>query len=237
MDLGVSGITALVVLGAPHSGTTLMATAIGAHRAVAMLYEEYTGAMFNVIGGKIPAVKLCTPLQVDLDRRWRGYYDAVLWNGWMRKRIGYRLPRSRLSLRDMSRRAKLKIVCMLRDPVNNIASLRRREGRSDVLTHDMLRRTYRLYRQLLDEPLIDTRMVSFEQFVLAPEEKLRGLCQWAGLDYDPQMLTAPRLNPLYPEGGFRRDKAASSRDADSRHDGLELRELWSDHRALLARAL
>jgi len=76
---------ALVVLGAQRSGTTLVATALAAHPAIALLMEERRGGLFRIAGGKMPAVKLCTPSQVDLDRRWRAIYQ-------LGRRIGQKWP-------------------------------------------------------------------------------------------------------------------------------------------------
>jgi hypothetical protein len=227
----------LVILGAPRSGTTLVASAIAAHPDVALLFEEFHGGMFRIMGGKLPAVKLCTPNEVDLDRRWHGAYAPIDRNGWLRKRIGYRLPRSRLSLRDMAARLELKAICLLRDPANNLAALKKRENRSDAVARDILRRTYDLYRRLPGERGIDSRIVSFDRLLRAPEAQIRLLCDWLGLRYDTVMLDAPRLNPLYPEAEFRVDKAASAEPADERLRDSVPATLRADYDSLLARAL
>jgi hypothetical protein len=229
---GRDGARALVVLGSPRSGTTLLATAIGAHPAVALLSEDLDGGMFRVVGGKLPAVKLCTPNQVDLDRRWRTSYELIEWNGWLRKNIGYRMPRSRLSLRDMAARTELKVLCVLRDPAHNLAALKRRENKRDAVCRDIVRRTYRLYRRLPGEPRIDARIVSFDRLVQAPEAQLRRMCEWLGLAFDAGMLNAPQLNPLYPEAGFRADRAADAGARDGAPAGL-----WDEYQALLALAI
>jgi len=224
----------LVVLGAPRSGTTLVATAFAAHPRIGLLMEERRGAMFRLAGGKIPAVKLITPNQVELDRRWHGIYHLVTKLGW--RNIDYRLPRSRLSLRDMAARAELNALCLIRDPDASLAALRRREKWNERVYRDILRRTYRLYERLAMEPRIAARIVSFDRFVRDPEGQIRLLCAWLGLPFDPVMLEAPRLNPLYPEATFRLDKTAA---APARPDATdtELAELRVRYAALLARAL
>lgn len=222
---------ALIVLGAPRSGTTLAATALGAHPRIALLSEDMHGGLFRIVGGKLPALKLCVPNQIDLDRRWRPAYALVDRNGWLRKNLGYHLPHSRLSLRDMAEKAELKVLCLLRDPGRNIDALKRRENKNDRVCRDIVQRTYALFRRLGDEPAIDARIVSFDRFVQNPEPQLRAICDWLGLGFDPLMLEAPKLNPFYPESGFLPEKAASA-EASSREPALD-----SEYRALLARAL
>lgn len=229
----------LVVLGAPRSGTTLVATALAAHPAVAMLMEDFDGAVFRLIGGKLPAVKLCTPNQIDLDHRRPWPQVLVGWNGWLRKRVGRRPPQSRLSLRDMAAKAELKVVCVLREPAANVAAMRRRErNRSGESAREVVNRTFALYEQLPSEPRMEARFLSFDRLVRDPESQLRRLCDWLGLPFDPAMLDAPRLNPLYPEATFRAERAAAAPDGSAQAaDETGIAALRARHDALLARAL
>lgn len=228
---------ALIVLGAQRSGTTLVATAIGAHSGIAMLNEERHGAMFKVVGGKLPAVKLCTPSQVQMDRRWNPIFHLIFKIDWILHRIAYRTPRSRISLRDMTDRAELLAVCLIRDPSASLDALRRREKWPEKAFRDTLRRTYRLFEQLPREPRIQFCIMSYDRFIRDPETQLRRLCQWLGLSFDPAMLEAPRLNPYYPETTFRVEKASDRPEFGHREDDAELAELRRHYEALLAQAL
>ena len=228
-----------MVLGAQRSGTTLVATALAAHPAIALLMEERRGGLFRIAGGKMPAVKLCTPSQVDLDRRWRAIYQLGRRIGWVARNFDYRMPRSRLSLRDMAARAELKAVCLIREPSASLAALRRRENRSDRIGRDILRRTYDIFERLTDEPRIEPQILSFDRFVRDPKTQLGRLCDWLDLPFDSAMLDAPRLNPFYPAETFRVEKAAPpprpgprSGQADPELAGLRAR-----YEALLACAL
>jgi hypothetical protein len=232
------GETALVVLGAPRSGTTLLATALAAHPGISLLSEDCEGGVFRLIGGKLPAVKLCTPVHVDLDRRWSPLYEPLRRSRWLRRNFNYRLPRSRLSLRDMAAEARLKVVCLLRDPARSLDALARHGYDNDRVRKDILRRTYRIYERVPAECRMDSAILSFDRFVRAPEAQLTLLCDWLGLAFDAAMLDAPRLNPLYPETQFRTDKAAAPGEADQRHGaGAAFAELWARYDMLLKRAL
>jgi hypothetical protein len=215
-----------VVLGAPRSGTTLIATALGAHPGIAMLTEDCDGGLFYFVGGKLPGVKLCIPNHVDLDRRWHWFYEPLRRVRWLRRNLNYRLPRSKLSLRDMAARVEIKAVCVLRDPGANMAAISRRAAKNDPMCRDILRRTYTVYEGLAGEPAIEPRFLSYERFVGDPEGQLRGLCQWLGLPFDAAMLDAPRLNPSYPEATFRADRAvpvAAANGGDAEFNALQRR--------------
>lgn len=230
----------IVVLGTPRSGTTLIANIIGMHPSIAMMFEDLHGGAFRVIGGKIPAVKLCTPNQVDLDRRWSPMNRVIGLSGWLRKNVGYRMPTSRVSLRDMMGAADLRIVCLIRDPLRALDAMRRRERLSERVCRDVLARTYRLFAELGREPLVRCQVVSFDRLLQTPEPQVRKLCDWLGLAFEPAMLDAPRHNHLYPEAGFRTDRAAETTPDEPRTPAgseAQLGGLMAEYEALLARAL
>jgi hypothetical protein len=228
----------IVVLGAPRSGTTLLANVVGAHPRVAMMFEELHGGAFRVVGGKIPAVKLCTPNQVDLDRRWGPMNRVIGLSGWLRKNVGYRMPTSRLSLRDMMGAADLRILCLIRDPARALDAIRRRERLSEAVSHDILTRTYHLFNALHAEPRARCQVVSLDRLLRAPEPQIRKLCAWLGLEFDAAMLDAPQYNHLYPEAGFRSDRAAGAPDGGAADPASrrKLALLQPSYDALLARA-
>lgn len=231
--VGSEGRPAIVVLGSPRSGTTLMANIVGAHPNIAMMFEELHGGAFRVVGGKIPAVKLCTPNQVDLDRRWSWLNRVVGLSGSLRKNFGYRLPDSRLSLRDMMNVADLRVICLIRDPARALDAIRRRERLREPVCRDILARTYALFAALLQEPRLRCQVVSLDRLLQAPEQQIRRLCNWLGVRYDPAMLEAPKHNHLYPEAGFREDRAAGAPP----QSGAAMTPLVSAYLGLLEQAL
>jgi hypothetical protein len=226
------------VIGAPRSGTTLISTALAAHPSVALLMEDCDGAVFRIAGGKVPAVKLCTPRQIDIDHVRSKSYALVAWNGWLRKHVGRRPPHSRLSLRDMAARAELEVVGILREPAANMRSMQRHErDYSDGGAREVLRRTYDILEGVSSEPRMQLQLVSFDRFVRDPVTQLHALITWLGLRFDDAMLQAPRLNHRYPEATFRADRAAFDAELGEGRDDGALAALRSRYRALLAQAL
>ncbi|MGB0749422.1 MAG: hypothetical protein ACPGO3_11815 [Magnetospiraceae bacterium] len=202
----------LLLLGAPRTGTTLLATALGAHRDIAMLDEDFHGAPARLVGGKLPGVKLCVPNQVHLTQRWRGLYKLARFNGFLRKRIGYRLPRSRLSIADYDQAFDLRIVCILREPARALEAISRRERLPQARAADMLHRCLETLGTLAADPGRNLRVISFDRFVKEPEAQCRALVDWLGLPFDPQMLEAPSRNTRYPRGGFDAGRAEGAPD-------------------------
>jgi hypothetical protein len=225
----------LLVLGAPRSGTTLIASALGAHPGIAMLLEEWNGSLFRMSWGKLPAVKLVMPEQIQLAHRGHRLYNLAMRSSWVRRRIGHRLPRSRLSLRDMATRGELAVVCVLRDPGANVEALEQRHARPPAIAREIVAKTYDVF-EALPEPGLTPRFVSFDRFVTGPEDQLRALCDWLRLPFHPGMLAAPMLNAYYPDTRFRSELAVSETAAPDPGEDRALARLRTRHRALLARA-
>jgi len=61
--------THLLIIGAPRSGTTLLAAMIGAHSKVAMLIEDRFFSIKKLTGKEVLANKLCIPHQLEIDRK------------------------------------------------------------------------------------------------------------------------------------------------------------------------
>jgi hypothetical protein len=118
-----------------------------------------------------------------------------------------------------------KVVCLVRDPRAVVASYkdwhgaaeRRGVAESEELTADR-RRTRRSFNVVLmsllwrgvvqashaallrhgDERV---RIQRFERLAERPEEEVRELCAWLGLDYEPAMLEIPVVNSSYATSG------------------------------------
>jgi len=61
--------TNLLVVGAPRSGTTLLAAMIGRHSEVAMLSEHLGFAVKDVISKPIAGNKLCIPNHIEIHEK------------------------------------------------------------------------------------------------------------------------------------------------------------------------
>ena len=226
----------LMVLGVSRGGTTLSAAALGAHSRIAMLDEDMTGAMARVTGGKIGAVKLCVPNQVELDRRWHAVYRIGTWNGALRKsRIMNRVPRSPLSIRDHGRFGRLRHVCVLREPGAVIASIMNRENRSLAVASYRWRRAMEIFECLDRENAPAPVLLSFERLIRSPEESLRTLSARLGLEFETSMLEAPARNERYRAAEFDPARAETVSDPSLLSDLSE--KDWARYRLLDEKAI
>lgn len=204
--------TTLLVMGTSRGGTTLLTASLGAHPDVAMLDEEFTGAVFRVTGGKIRGNKLCVPNHLEWRKHWHWSLRLAGLNGFLRKRKLYNLiPRSELSLQHYVTRAPLQPVCVLRDPSAVVHSIKTREHRRTGIAVYRWCRYMEIVEQLqetaqhhpnLKRPVI----VSFEGLVAEPEAVLKALCGQLALPFSPLMLEGPQRNVRYPRQGFEPDK-------------------------------
>ncbi|HEX2228509.1 MAG TPA: sulfotransferase, partial [Candidatus Binatia bacterium] len=59
----------LLILGAPRSGTTLLATMISRHTEIGILNEDRGWAMRRLLGKTVVGNKRCVPNQIELKKR------------------------------------------------------------------------------------------------------------------------------------------------------------------------
>lgn len=202
----------LLVMGTARGGTTLLTASLGAHPEIAMLDEEFTGAVFRVTGGKIRGNKLCVPNHLEWKKHWHWSLRLAGLNGFLRKRKLYNLiPRSELSLVHYMQRAPLQPVCVLRDPNAVIHSIKTREHRTTGIAVYRWCRYMEIVEQLIEEAhsnpnLAQPVLVSFEGLVTQPEAVLQTLCNSLDIPFSPQMLEGPQRNVRYPRQGFEADK-------------------------------
>ena len=205
--------TTMLVMGTGRGGTTIITAALGAHPDIAMLDEEYTGAVFHVTGGKIRGNKLCVPHQLEWTKHWRWWHRLYGLTGYQRKRKWYNLhPRSELSISDYIERAPLQPICILREPNAVINSVQKRARRSADIAIFRWCRYMEIVEQLIEEAhsnpnLAQPVLVSFEGLVAQPEAVLQTLCNSLDIPFSPQMLEGPQRNVRYPRQGFEADKS------------------------------
>ena len=223
----------LLIVGCPRSGTTLLASMIGCHTRVGMLNEDVSGKWMNKILGKpIAANKLCIPNQVQMKRG--GVFSRRLF-----KKLGFikEAPRSIFSLEEYLEVPTLKIVAIIRDGNDAIASMMNRGG-STLRTgsHRWVRATdtiYELRTRYPDRVLV----IAFERLLLEPQASLNEVCYFLDIAYEKEMLSGCLYNPRYPETKLNGNKAHR---CFAEHDHFQLAErfpsTYRKYQALLSAA-
>lgn len=193
----------VLVIGAPRSGTTLLATMIGSHSQVGMINEDVTArGLRKVLGRAITGNKLCVPNQIQLEQRSR------FGRRWLKK-IGIvrEAPRSLYSITDYLSLPNLKVIAIVRHGNDSISSMMVR-GKSK------LKKAVRRWAEAIEtigelkrrDPA-RLSVVAFEDLVLSPENTLGEICRFLEISFEPQMLQAYLHNRFYPESRLNTEKA------------------------------
>ena len=198
----------LLLIGAPRSGTTLLATMIGRHTEVGMVNEDVTGqGIRKVLGKQLTGNKLCVPNQIRLARRHFFAAKAL-------KSLGLvtEAPKSKYSIHDYLDLPNLKLVAIIRDAGSSISSMMVRGSKKfrkaarrwaeAIETIDEIKRQYQ------DRVLV----VNFEDLLLQPEVILRQVCVFLNLGFQEPMLRAYEDNPYYPGVRLDAEKARPQRE-------------------------
>jgi hypothetical protein len=117
----------LLIVGAPRSGTTLLASMIGMHSDVAMLIEDRWFSIKKLTGKKVLANKLCIPIQLDFTKR-ATYFTRLM------KKLGWyqNYPASKYNMEDYLQLEGLKIIALIRDKDDVVNSIMKR-GRKEKM--------------------------------------------------------------------------------------------------------
>ncbi|MCD6234759.1 MAG: sulfotransferase [Candidatus Marinimicrobia bacterium] len=113
--------THVLILGAPRSGTSILASLIGAHPDIALCSEDFSNTWTTAIGKPVVGNKLCVPNQIQLTAK-KNLITELL------KRLGVwkRFPLSYYSVKDYLKIPNLKIIFIIRDRKKNAESMARR---------------------------------------------------------------------------------------------------------------
>lgn len=227
--------THLLILGASRGGTTLLATALGAHPQIGCLDEDLNGAFNLIVGGKIRALKLCIPNHVELTRRWNSAFTPGLWFGATRKSLFMnKRPNSPLSIRELIAFGDTQCVLILRDPRAVIGSIGRREHRNRRVAAYRWTRSVEVADALARAAPRPAMVIDFDRLVCDPATVLQAVCTRLDVPYTQALLDAPSLNSRYPETGFDKGRTGAAGHTDLDIDDLVSQTTMATYRRLCA---
>src|SRR6185369_4750458 len=108
----------LLIVGAPRSGTTLLASMIGMHSDVAMLIEDRFFAIKRLTGKKVLANKLCIPHQMEMSKRSTFVKKRIQKFGFLKN-----YPTSKYNIEDYLKLEDIKIIGIIRDANDVVSSI------------------------------------------------------------------------------------------------------------------
>lgn len=192
--------TNLLVVGAPRSGTTLLAAMIGRHSEVAMLSEHFGSAVKDVISKPIVGNKLCIPNQIEINAkrsRWVNLLPPRLFHLLHRYEYFQYRPEGQVSIIDYIQWGPLKIVGIVRDGNAVISSITERGGQSLDVAIYRWRRSIDILTELSDQLGDDFFLISFDQLVTQSENTMKAIAAFLSISFESEMLEGYAYTPNY----------------------------------------
>lgn len=199
----------VLILGAPRSGTTLLASMIAMHSDVAMLIEDRFFSVKRIIGKNVIANKLCIPTQIELTKR-AGYVTRSL------KKLGFFInyTSSKFNIEDYLKLKNIKVITIIRDGNDVISSIMKRGKKESRIARERWERAGQIIYELNTKYPEKTVTISYEDLVTDPESLINKIADFIGIDFQPQMLEGYKHNILYPgESGINKEKAIKPKNA------------------------
>lgn len=196
----------LLILGAPRTGTTLLATMISRHTDIGILNEDDGWSMRRLLGKLVVGNKRCIPNQIEMEQR--GKLRLRLW-----KKIGLmkEYQSSLFSIEDYLTLPRIQIIGIIRNGDDAISSGMNRGRKSFRGAAYRWCRAIEIMHELTTRFPERVLIVSFEDLVMRPRENMQRVAEFLGVEYQDRMLEGPVFNPWYPEEGMNEEKVNRSR--------------------------
>lgn len=199
----------LLILGVQRSGTTLLASMLGRHPEISMLFESTSKDVLKLIGKEYQGNKLCTWRQIRFSTK------ATKWGHFVNRLVNFHFigskyqvlrpyPTSQLSIKDYLEKGAI-LIHIRRDKESIVKSLVKRTP----LTEKQAVREFERASLILDEINDQSIEVDFVDLVNKPKEIMLMLCDKLGIEFDERMMEGPKYNIIYPNSGFLKEKAES----------------------------
>jgi len=188
----------LLILGAPRSGTTLLAAMIGCHDDIGLLVEAKRMAFTEIVGKAVVGNKLCVPNQIEFEANWDRRVSRF----------------SKAALEKYLALPNFKLVLIVRHVEAVASSIKKRAGKPNETALMYWRRGIEIMHKLKQRLPQDAVVISFESMLANPERHMRRVTDLLALPYQEKMLEGYKHNPYYREfSGFDLSRAAAPESA------------------------
>jgi Sulfotransferase family len=219
----------LLILGAPRSGTTLLATMISRHTEIAVMNEDKGWGMRQILGKTFVGNKRCVPNQIELKKRSWLHFRFLKTIG-----LAKEYQSSEFSIEDYLTLPNIKVIAIIRAGDDVVSSVMgRSEKNFRVASYRWCRSIEIIYELANSHPDI-VLVISFENLVLHPRENMERVAAFLNVEYQDRMLEGPQYNPWYPEAGMNQEKAdRSKREKIDFKLSDRFPEVWRKYQELL----
>ena len=190
-----------VVIGLQRTGTTLLASMLGRHPEINMLFESVTKDSLKLIGKKWNGNKLLAYRQIResaRSSRW-GHLINRFANLDFRKKNKHHLvrpyPTSNMSIDDYKDQGAL-FITIERDKVSSVNSMIKRAGQSKQQAEMEWDKGMKIINNLQGK---NTYSLTFLDLVNDTENILIEICHFLDIEYLDVMLEGPKYNFVYPQ--------------------------------------
>lgn len=197
----------ILLLGCQRSGTTLLASMLGGHSEINMLFESTGDDVLKLIGKKYSGNKLLTWRQIRKSQRASKFghlvnrlanFDFKFKNKHHSKRV---YPISKLSIEDYLERGAT-IISIFRNKEDVVNSITKRTS----VSREIASKEYDLAYEILNSLKEQSINVQFSDLVKQPEKTLETVCNALGLEFEERMLEGPKYNFVYPNKSVIKNK-------------------------------
>jgi hypothetical protein len=196
----------LLILGAPRSGTTLLATMISRHTDIAIMNEDKGWGMRQILGKRVVGNKRCVPNQIELKKPSWLHFRFLKTIG-----LAKEYQSSEFSIEDYLTLPNIKLIAIIRAGNDVVSSVMGRSEKNFRVAAYRWCRSIEIIYELANRYPEIVLVMSFEHLLFHPRENMERVAAFLNVEYQDRMLEGPQYNPWYPEAGMNHEKADRSK--------------------------
>ena len=198
-----------VVIGLQRTGTTLLASMLGRHPEINMLFESVTKDSLKLIGKQWNGNKLLAYRQIRKNKRSSklGHLINRIVNLDFKQENRHHLvrpfPTSVMSIEDYKKEGAV-FITIERDKESSVSSMMKRAGQTKNQAEREWESGMKIINQLKNEGAYG---LTFVELVNNSEKHLKEICNFLAIEYLEKMLEGPKYNFVYPNEGIIKKKS------------------------------
>jgi hypothetical protein len=190
-----------VVIGLQRTGTTLLASMLGRHPEINMLFESVTKDSLKLIGKQWNGNKLLAYRQIRKNKRsskWGHLINRIVnldFKQENRHHLVRPFPTSVMSIEDYKKEGAV-FITIERDKESSVSSMMKRAGQTKNQAEREWESGMKIINQLKNEGAYG---LTFVDLVNNSEKYLKEICNFLAIEYLEKMLEGPKYNFVYPQ--------------------------------------
>ena len=198
-----------VVIGLQRTGTTLLASMLGRHPEINMLFESVTQDSLKLIGKQWNGNKLLAYRQIRKNKRsskWGHLINRIVNLDFKQENKHHLVrpfPTSVMSIEDYKKEGAV-FITIERDKESSVSSMMKRAGQTKKQAEREWEHGMKIINQLKNEGAYG---LTFFDLVNNSEKYLKEICNFLAIEYSEKMLEGPKYNFVYPNEGIIKKKS------------------------------